>query len=153
MLKLRTMYAHSTDEPHRAAIERFMRGEALNESDEGLTNKLDEDRRITRVGAFLRKTGLDELPQFWNVLRGEMSLVGPRPPLPYEVALYTPRDQRRLEGVPGLTGAWQVYGRSRVPFDEMVEMDVTYLRQQSIREDLKLIALTIPVMLLGRGGA
>ncbi len=82
-----------------------------------------------------------------------MSLVGPRPPLPYEVEMYSPRDMLRLSGKPGLTGPWQVYGRSRTPFQEMVEMDIAYLQQQSFWEDLKLITLTIPVMLQRRGGA
>ena len=81
-----------------------------------------------------------------------MTLVGPRPPLPYEVEEYSPRDKIRLSGKPGLTGTWQVYGRSRVPFKEMVEMDIEYLEEQSILQDIKLIALTLPVMLQGRGG-
>jgi lipopolysaccharide/colanic/teichoic acid biosynthesis glycosyltransferase len=114
--------------------------------------KLANDPRVTRVGRFLRKFSIDELPQFINVLRGEMSLVGPRPPLPYEVEQYSLRDQLRLCGKPGLTGTWQVYGRSRVTFQEMVEMDIAYLHQQSIWQDLKFIALTVPVMLQGRGG-
>ncbi len=101
----------------------------------------------------MRKTSIDELPQFINVLRGEMTLVGPRPPLPYEVEAYDARDWVRLCGKPGLTGTWQVYGRSRVPFKKMVEMDIEYLGQQSLAQDLKLIALTLPVMLQGRGGA
>jgi lipopolysaccharide/colanic/teichoic acid biosynthesis glycosyltransferase len=96
---------------------------------------------------------LDELPQFWNVLLGEMTLVGPRPPLSYEVELYSPRDWLRLSGKPGLTGLWQVYGRSRVTFENMVDMDIMYLQQQSFWQDIKLIFLTIPVMVLGRGGA
>jgi lipopolysaccharide/colanic/teichoic acid biosynthesis glycosyltransferase len=101
----------------------------------------------------LRKTSIDELPQFFNVLRGEMTLVGPRPALPYEVEHYSPRDRLRLCGKPGLTGIWQVYGRSRVPFQSMVEMDIVYLKQQSLWQDFKLIALTIPVMFNGSGGA
>ena len=100
----------------------------------------------------MRKTSIDELPQFFNVLRGEMTLVGPRPPLPYEVERYSPRDLLRLSGKPGLTGTWQVYGRSRVPFQRMVDMDIEYLQQQSLQLDLKLIALTIPVMINGSGG-
>jgi lipopolysaccharide/colanic/teichoic acid biosynthesis glycosyltransferase len=85
------------------------------------------------------------------VLRGEMTLVGPRPPLPYEVDLYSSRDRMRLCGKPGLTGPWQVYGRNKVTFREMVEMDITYLQQQSIWMDIKLVAKTVPVMLQGRG--
>jgi lipopolysaccharide/colanic/teichoic acid biosynthesis glycosyltransferase len=101
----------------------------------------------------IRRASLDELPQFWNVLRGEMTLVGPRPPLAYEVELYTQRDWLRLSGKPGLTGLWQVYGRSRVTFENMVDMDIAYLQQQSLWNDIKLILLTVPVILLGRGGA
>ena len=115
--------------------------------------KLVDDLRVTRVGRFIRRTSIDELPQFINVLRGEMTLVGPRPPLTYEVEEYGPREWLRLSGKPGLTGIWQVYGRSRVSFEKMVEMDIEYLEQQSLLEDLKLIALTLPVMLIGRGGA
>lgn len=131
-----------------------MNGQKLNENSRAdLLYKQVDDPRITRVGRFLRKTSIDELPQFLNVLRGEMTLVGPRPPLPYEVEHYSQRDRLRLRGKPGLTGTWQVYGRSRVPFQSMVEMDIAYLQQQSLRQDLKLIALTIPVMINGSGGA
>lgn len=152
MLKLRSMHENCDDTVHREAIMQYQNGNALN-GDTDSPYKLQNDTRITKVGKFLRKASLDELPQFWNVLRGEMSLVGPRPPLPYEVELYSPRDMLRLSGKPGLTGPWQVYGRSRVTFQEMVEMDIAYLQRQSLWEDLKLIALTIPVMLKQQGGA
>ena len=153
-LKFRSMYVNNDDAAHRNAIEQFMQGERINTSTRTANHyKIVADRRITRVGKFLRKTSLDELPQFLNVLRGEMSLVGPRPALSYEVEFYSLHDRLRLTGKPGLTGIWQVYGRSRVPFKEMVEMDLTYLREQSLLLDLKLIFLTIPVMLLARGGA
>lgn len=152
-LKFRSMYVNNDEATHHLAAQKFMRGEQLNN---GIptTNlyKLINDQRITRVGKFIRKTSLDELPQFLNVLRGEMSLVGPRPPLSYEVELYNQRDWLRLAGKPGLTGEWQVYGRSRVSFPEMVEMDIAYLQKQSLLLDLKCIFLTIPVMLFGRGG-
>ncbi len=150
MLKFRTMYVDSDDSVHREASEKYIRGYTLNDS---LTNpyKLTNDTRITRIGHFLRKTSLDELPQFWNVLRGEMSIVGPRPPLPYEVQLYTSYDQLRLSIKPGMTGLWQVHGRNQVPFREMVELDIQYLKYQSIVEDMKLILRTIPLVLLGRG--
>lgn len=153
LLKFRSMYVNNDEITHRLAAQKFMRGEQLN-NDIPTTNlyKLNNDQRITRVGRFLRKTSLDELPQFFNVLRGEMSLVGPRPPLSYEVELYSQRDWLRLAGKPGLTGEWQVYGRSRVSFPEMVEMDIAYLQKQSLLRDLKCILLTIPVMLCGRGG-
>jgi lipopolysaccharide/colanic/teichoic acid biosynthesis glycosyltransferase len=115
--------------------------------------KLGNDIRVTRVGKFIRKTSLDELPQLWNVLKGDMSLVGPRPPLPYEVDLYSAHDLLRLAGKPGLTGTWQVYGRGRVTFQEMVAQDISYLETQSLWYDLKLMLLTLPVMISGRGGA
>jgi lipopolysaccharide/colanic/teichoic acid biosynthesis glycosyltransferase len=151
MFKFRSMYENSNDIIHRQAIEKYMNGQILN----GGTDrpyKLDDDPRITRIGRFIRKTSLDELPQFWNVLLGEMTLVGPRPPLLYEAELYSPRDWLRLSGKPGLTGPWQVYGRNRVTFQELVEMDIAYLQRQSLWEDIKLIALTVPVMINGRGG-
>lgn len=151
MLKFRSMYVDSDDAIHRQAIKQYMEGESLNGQTD-MSYKLTDDPRITRVGRFIRKTSIDELPQFFNVLRGEMTLVGPRPPLPYEVELYGPHDWLRLSGKPGLTGSWQVYGRSRVQFQEMVDMDIIYLQQQSILQDLKLICLTPIVMLSGRGG-
>src|SRR5579875_838100 len=152
LLKFRTMYQNSDESIHRQAIAQYMHGEVLGDGS-STQFKLKNDPRSTSVGRFLRKTSIDELPQFWNVLRGDMSLVGPRPPVPYEVEKYRPDDLLRLSGKPGLTGIWQVYGRSRVTFQEMVEMDITYLQQQSILLDLKLIILTLPVMVLGRGGA
>ncbi len=154
MFKFRSMYVNSDDTIHHQAIKQYMNGERLN-GDAKADNpyKLDNDPRITRIGKILRKTSIDELPQFWNVLRGEMTLIGPRPPLPYEVKLYTSHDWLRLSGKPGLAGLWQVYGRSQVSFQEMVEMDIAYLQHQSLWEDVKLIALTVPVMLQGRGGA
>ncbi len=153
MLKFRSMYVHQDDALHRAAIKRYMQGEQLSSNaEDSFSYKLDNDPRVTRVGRFIRKTSIDELPQFLNVLRGEMTLVGPRPPLPYEVELYRPRDWLRHVGKPGLTGYWQVYGRSQVSFQEMVELDITYLQRQSLWEDIKLIALTVPIMLTGRGG-
>ncbi|WP_052888752.1 sugar transferase [Thermogemmatispora carboxidivorans] len=154
LLKFRSMYADSDDYLHREAIRRYMNGDRLSNGQQVATPyKLSDDPRITRIGRLLRRTSLDELPQFFNVLRGEMSLVGPRPPLPYEVEQYSERDWLRLAGKPGLTGYWQVYGRSKVDFKTMVEMDIAYLQRQSIWEDLKLIALTPLVMLSGRGGA
>jgi lipopolysaccharide/colanic/teichoic acid biosynthesis glycosyltransferase len=154
MLKFRSMYVNQNDTLHRDAIKHYMQGERLrNDAKGNLTYKLDNDPRITRVGRFIRKTSIDELPQFFNVLRGEMTLVGPRPPLPYEVELYQPHDWLRHSGKPGLTGYWQIYGRSQVTFGEMVELDIAYLQRQSLWEDIKLIALTLPVMITGRGGA
>jgi lipopolysaccharide/colanic/teichoic acid biosynthesis glycosyltransferase len=146
MLKFRSMYVNGDENVHRKRVEEMMRnGQTLD--------KEKNDPRITRVGRFIRKTSLDELPQFWNVLVGEMTLVGPRPPIAYEVALYSERDWLRLSGLPGLTGTWQVYGRCAVTFEGMVDMDIEYLEQQSILKDIKLIFLTVPVMIFGRGAA
>jgi lipopolysaccharide/colanic/teichoic acid biosynthesis glycosyltransferase len=152
MLKFRSMYVNNDDTRHREAIEHYMNGEMLNNGTDSPYKSLD-DSRVTRIGKFIRATSLDELPQFWNVLRGDMSLVGPRPPVPYEVEMYSLHDKLRLAGSPGLTGSWQVHGRSRVPFEEMIEMDIAYLQQQSLWEDFKIILLTIPVVIQKRGGA
>lgn len=154
MLKFRSMYTNSKSDIHREKIVKYMNGERLNEdSTSDMAYKHLDDPRITRVGSFIRKTSLDELPQFWNVLQGHMSLVGPRPPVPYEVEMYSDHEQLRLSGKPGLTGPWQVYGRSRVTFSTMVDMDIDYLRDQSLWKDIKYIFLTIPVMIFARGGA
>jgi len=152
MLKFRSMHENCDDTLHRLAIQKYMEGQKLAENATTSYKQVD-DPRITRVGRFIRKMSIDELPQFFNVLQGDMTLVGPRPPLPYEVEKYGPYDWLRLSGKPGLTGSWQVYGRSQVTFQSMVKMDIDYLRRQSLREDLKLIALTVPVMITGRGGA
>ena len=122
----------------------------LNEAD-GPIFKIRDDPRLTRVGRFLRHTSLDELPQLWNVLRGEMSLVGPRPPLPVEVTRYMEWHKRRLEVRPGMTGLWQVSGRSHLSFDEMVLLDVYYIENWSLWLDLKILLRTIPAVLSGGG--
>ncbi|HLZ80984.1 MAG TPA: sugar transferase [Ktedonobacteraceae bacterium] len=155
MFKFRSMHINNDDTIHREAMKRYMNGEMLNGHSGAVMTvyKLVDDPRVTRVGRIIRKLSIDELPQFFNVLRGEMSLVGPRPPLLYEVEEYSSHAHLRLCGKPGITGYWQVYGRSRVTFDEMIEMDINYLHQQSILQDVKLIALTVPVAILGRGGA
>src|SRR5260370_19154683 len=117
MLKLRSMYVNSDDALHREAIAKYMSGQKLADSTTSdLPYKKVDDPRITKVGRFLRKTSIDELPQFYNVLRGEMTLVGPRPPLPYEVEFYSQHDGLRLYGKPGLTGYWQVSGPMTEPF-------------------------------------
>lgn len=113
--------------------------------------KMREDPRRTRVGTVLRKTGLDEFPQLWNVLRGQMSLVGPRPPLPSEVAGYAPEQLRRLAGVPGITGLWQVSARERYDFDEMVRLDIEYLTSMRPWRDARIVLATIAAMLFARG--
>jgi lipopolysaccharide/colanic/teichoic acid biosynthesis glycosyltransferase len=114
--------------------------------------KITDDPRVTRVGRFLRKTSLDELPQFWNVLKGEMSLVGPRPPIPYELESYRTWHKRRiLEVKPGITGLWQIYGRSRTTFDEMVRLDLRYARTWNLFLDLKILVQTPRAMFSGEG--
>ncbi|WP_239618851.1 sugar transferase [Cohnella mopanensis] len=117
----------------------------LNEVN-GSMFKMKNDPRVTRVGRFIRRTSLDELPQFLNVLKGEMSLVGPRPPLPREVETYSAYDRLRLQVTPGCTGLWQVSGRNSVDFDAMVELDLEYIRKRSIWLDIKLMFRTISVL-------
>lgn len=119
--------------------------EKLKEKNEvtGPMFKMKNDPRITSVGRFLRKTSLDELPQLWNVLRGDMSLVGPRPPLPREVANYSKYDLQRLWVIPGITGLWQATERNNVGFEEMVELDLEYIKKRSLLFDAKIILLTI----------
>ncbi len=118
---------------------------------DGLCFKARRDPRVTRVGRLLRRFSIDETPQFWNVLRGEMSMVGPRPALPEEVAAYPARARRRLAVKPGLTGIWQVSGRAEVGFDRMIEMDLAYMRTRSLAMDLWLMAMTFRAVLGGRG--
>jgi lipopolysaccharide/colanic/teichoic acid biosynthesis glycosyltransferase len=137
---------------HVEATLRYVRGEKLT-ADNRAMYKLVRDPRITRVGAVLRKTSIDELPQLFNVLRGDMSLVGPRPPLPYEVSLYSPRERMRLSVPQGMTGLWQVKGRSRVPYKEALALDVDYVRRRSFVLDCKILLLTVPTLLFARGGA
>jgi lipopolysaccharide/colanic/teichoic acid biosynthesis glycosyltransferase len=115
--------------------------------------KLVQDARVTRVGRFLRRTSLDELPQLFNVLRGEMSLVGPRPPLPYEVEAYEQWQFGRLGVLPGITGLWQVSGRNRLTYRQMCELDVTYVERWSLWLDLKILLKTVPVVLFNSGRA
>jgi lipopolysaccharide/colanic/teichoic acid biosynthesis glycosyltransferase len=132
------------------AEERLALLEAQNEAD-GPVFKIRRDPRITRVGRVIRKLSIDELPQLWNVVRGEMSLVGPRPALPREVICYTPEQVRRLDALPGITGLQQVSGRSNLDFERWVALDLQYIEQQSIWQDIKILLLTIPTVITGRG--
>jgi len=112
----------------------------------GAMFKMKDDPRITKIGKFIRKTSIDELPQLWNVLRGDMSLVGPRPPLPREVAEYTMHDKKRLLVQPGCTGLWQVSGRSNIGFEEMVKLDIYYIEKRNVFFDFKIILKTVLVL-------
>src|SRR5205823_4310129 len=127
--------------------------EALNELNEadGPLFKIRRDPRLTRVGRIIRRLSIDEFPQFWNVLQGDMSLVGPRPPIPAEVEQYEDWHRRRLETVPGITGLWQVSGRSELSFDEMVMLDIYYIENWSLGLDLQILARTGPAVVAGSG--
>jgi lipopolysaccharide/colanic/teichoic acid biosynthesis glycosyltransferase len=122
-----------------------------NESGAGVIFKMKKDPRITRVGSFIRRFSIDELPQLLNVLKGDMSLVGPRPPIPREVAEYTLEDRKRLHIKPGITCIWQVSGRSDIPFDQQVELDKQYILSKSLFTDIKILVLTVPAVLTGKG--
>jgi len=113
---------------------------------EGAMFKIKDDPRVTRIGRFIRKTSIDELPQLWNVLRGDMSLVGPRPPLPIEVEKYTEYDKQRLSIIPGCTGLWQISGRNHLSFHQMVELDLKYIENVSIMNDVKILFKTVKVV-------
>ena len=154
-LKFRSMYINNDASQHKEYVRRLIAGQAekheINGNGAGVF-KLTNDLRITPVGSFLRRTSLDELPQFVNVLRGEMSLVGPRPPVPYEVEAYATWHRRRLlEAKPGITGLWQVQGRCRIGFDEMVRLDLRYARQCSPWLDLKILLQTPRAVIAGDG--
>lgn len=135
--------------PNAEALKENLQG--LNQHGTSVTFKMKNDPRVTWIGRILRRWSLDELPQLWCVLRGDMSLVGPRPPVPTEVAKYTLRDRRRLDVKPGLTCIWQVSGRGDIPFAEQAELDIRYINSQSLLMDIRLLAQTVPAVLLGKG--
>ena len=145
--KFRTMQHGADITDHRRYIQAFVQGT----TGENGVHKMTDDPRRTRVGRWLRRLSLDELPQALDILRGDMSLVGPRPPLPYEYALYDENARRRLAVKPGITGLYQVTRRSRVSFREMVEIDLQYVQRRSLWLDLSIMARTLPAMLLGKG--
>jgi lipopolysaccharide/colanic/teichoic acid biosynthesis glycosyltransferase len=154
-LKFRTMYVNNDSKIHRDYVYRLIAGKSKEQTkDEAapVVYKITNDPRITPIGRFLRKTSLDEFPQFWNVLRGEMSLVGPRPPLPYEFEVYDFWHRRRvLEVRPGVTGLWQVNGRSRTCFDDMVRLDLRYSQSWSLWLDLRILLATPRAVFTGDG--
>lgn len=152
MLKFRSMYVNVDHAIHKHHVEMFIQPDRASGSTNDVVFKLVADPRVTRVGRFLRRSSFDELPQFWNVLRGDMSLVGPRPALSYELARYKRWHRRRLLQVkPGITGLWQVSGRSRTTFDEMVRLDLRYARSCSLWTDLKILLATPRAVVSGTG--
>lgn len=153
-LKFRSMHVATDEEVHKEYVRNFIAGRAERRSAGGRNGvyKLTDDPRVTWIGKFMRRTSLDELPQFWNVLRGEMSLVGPRPPIRYELEAYDIWHRRRLlEAKPGITGLWQVHGRSRTTFDEMVRLDLRYAKNCSPLSDLKILLQTPGAVFSGDG--
>jgi lipopolysaccharide/colanic/teichoic acid biosynthesis glycosyltransferase len=148
--KFRSMVAGADQSVHQKYIHAFIHNRLTPEGADAKF-KLAQDSRITTVGRLLRRTSLDELPQLLNVLRGDMSLVGPRPVPPYEAAEYTESEAERLAALPGITGLWQVKGRAEVPFVEMIRMDREYVHRQCLWLDLQILVATIPAVLSGRG--
>jgi lipopolysaccharide/colanic/teichoic acid biosynthesis glycosyltransferase len=153
VFKFRTMSAGADSSLHQAHVEAYVRGRLHPEPRTPARFKLAEDPRVTRFGSILRRTSLDELPQLINVIRGEMSLVGPRPVPVYEVALYEEAHHERFAARPGITGLWQVSGRCDISFEDMINLDITYARAQSFWLDAKILLLTIPAVIGGRGAA
>jgi len=151
--KFRSMYVNTDDGQHRSYVKNLIKIGNPYEIDENGKPlfKISDDGRVTRVGRLIRKYSVDEFPQLLNVLRGEMSLVGPRPPLLHEYKDYRDWHKKRLDGTPGITGLWQVSGKNRIPFEEMVKLDIHYLKNWSLWLDMKIILRTIPVMLKGDG--
>jgi exopolysaccharide biosynthesis polyprenyl glycosylphosphotransferase len=149
LLKFRSMHVANDSRIHEEYVERLIAGAPGNQWT--TVHKLTDDPRVTRVGKLLRRTSLDELPQLFNVLAGTMSLVGPRPPIPYEVSRYAAWHTQRLAVKPGITGLWQVRGRSRVTFDDMVRLDIKYITSWSLWLDVKILCQTVGAVVSGRG--
>ena len=148
-LKFRTMRADADDTTHRETYKQNIAGGPdgnAGDNEKPMYGKVPNDPRITRIGRWLRRSSLDELPQLLNVLRGDMSIVGPRPPIPYEVHEYDIWHRKRLDMKPGITGLWQVSGRNRITFEQMVKVDLFYIENWSIWLDIKIILLTIPAL-------
>lgn len=154
-LKFRSMYVSTDAAIHKEYVKKFIAGKAEGaaaNADKKVTYKMTNDPRVTWIGKIMRRTSLDEIPQFWNVLLGEMSLVGPRPPIPYEIEVYDIWHRRRLlESRPGITGLWQVHGRSKTTFDEMVRLDLQYSRMWSPMLDVKILLQTPRAVFSGDG--
>jgi len=151
LYKFRSMFSSAEQSRHRDHVRELIRGDATAvRPAEEVWLPIAADPRVTRLGAFLRRSHLDELPQLINIVRGEMSLVGPRPPIPYEVEVYEPWHLRRLSVVPGLTGLWQATAWGRVSFDEGVALDLAYVDQRSFEFDLRIIGRTLWQIVIGR---
>ncbi len=151
LYKFRTMYDGCSDEPHRKYVRELLTQDQPPVGGAAGLYKLEDDSRVTRVGGVLRRTSLDELPQLLNVIRGEMSLVGPRPPLLWEAEMFDAAGRRRFLVQPGLTGLWQVSGRNRLTMRQGLELDLEYVDKQSFMLDLAILAKTVPVVLTTAG--
>ena len=151
--KFRTMVCSADPAIHQAFVTAFIKGGVETSSTDCAEYKLTRDPRVTRIGRLLRRTSMDELPQLLNVLKGDMSLVGPRPALPYEVELYQDRHRCRFQIYSGITGWWQVKGRSKVSFDDMCQLDSYYIEHASLALDVKILLLTPWAVISGRGAA
>lgn len=151
LYKFRTMHLNLDRGAHEAFMRSYVNGRSGEEVSDGGVHKPIQDSQVTSVGRFLRRSSLDELPQLLNVLKGEMSLVGPRPNVPWEVEEYHPWHRRRLEVLPGMTGLAQVKGRSCLTFDDIVEYDIEYIQRQSLLLDLKILLQTVPLVFRGIG--
>jgi lipopolysaccharide/colanic/teichoic acid biosynthesis glycosyltransferase len=145
MYKFRTMHVGAAETLHREYFEQYQQGIPAP-GQKGITFKLQRDPRITPLGGPLRRFGLDELPQLFNVIKGDMSLVGPRPPLPYEVERYSERDLLRMSVRPGMTGLWQIKGRDMVSFGSMIDLDLEYVERQTLGLDLAILLSTVPAL-------
>ena len=151
MFKFRTMYVDSSDDIHRDYVSRLLTEEQPPVGGERGLYKLEADPRVTRIGRLLRHSSLDELPQLLNVVRGEMSLVGPRPALPWETELFAPAQNKRLQVPPGVTGLWQVSGRNTLTMREGLDLDIEYVERQSFLLDLSILIKTVPAVLTAEG--
>jgi lipopolysaccharide/colanic/teichoic acid biosynthesis glycosyltransferase len=153
LLKFRTMRAQSSDSVHREYVKEWIQRNAAERTEAGGAKiyKIGLDPRVTPIGRWLRRFSLDELPQLFNVLYGDMSLIGPRPAMPYELELYQEWHRHRLDAPPGITGLWQVSGRNRLSFEEMVQLDIEYIEEWSLAGDMGILLRTLPAMLQGSG--
>ena len=150
--KFRSMHLGNSDSTHKEYVQNFIKKKIHQQGDDLQVYKITDDPRIFKFGKFIRKTSLDEFPQFFNVLKGDMSLVGPRPCLDYEWECYEKWHKNRLNILPGCTGLWQALGRSSVSFEEMVILDLYYISNMTLWLDLRIVLQTIPVIFLGKGG-